>query len=141
MTFTKEWLQQKISEMESRRDDPWLGLDEDDSNTLAALKLALASIEADPAIHRWRRVTVEPYGPYPWHYGDFIGFSQHVEGIEDEYFYSAPPAPLSVPAFKKLAHELVENLVDCDGADHSAVKQYLKWTEKTCRAAMLQGDK
>lgn len=55
--------------------------------------------------------------------------------------YTAPPAPVSVPDFKKLARELVENLVDCDGADDSAVKQYLKWTEKTCRDAMLQGGK
>lgn len=55
--------------------------------------IALASLEAEPAIHRWRRVTVEPYGPYSWHYGDFIGFSKPVDGIEDEYFYSAPPAP------------------------------------------------
>lgn len=53
--------------------------------------------------------------------------------------YTIPPAPVSVPDFKKLARELVENLVDCDGADDSAVKQYLKWTEKTCREAMLQG--
>ncbi|WP_258320238.1 DUF551 domain-containing protein [Enterobacter roggenkampii] len=56
-------------------------------------RIALASLEAEPAIHRWRRVTSEPYGPYPWHYGDFIGFSKPVDGIEDEYFYSAPPAP------------------------------------------------
>ena len=56
-------------------------------------RIALASLEAGPAIHRWRRVTSEPYGPYPWHYGDFIGFSKPVDGIEDEYFYSAPPAP------------------------------------------------
>lgn len=26
-------------------------------------RIALASLEAEPAIHRWRRVTVEPYGP------------------------------------------------------------------------------
>lgn len=58
-------------------------------------RIALASLEAEPAIHRWRRVTSEPYGPYPWHYGDFIGFSKPVDGIEDEYFYSAPPAPVS----------------------------------------------
>lgn len=47
-TITKEWLQQKIADMEARRDDPWLGLDEDESNTLAALRIALASLEADP---------------------------------------------------------------------------------------------
>lgn len=60
---------------------------------LELARIALASIEAEPAIHRWRRVTSEPYGPYPWHYGDFIGFSKPVDGIEDEYFYSAPPEP------------------------------------------------
>lgn len=54
--------------------------------------LPASSTEPEPAIHRWRRVTVEPYGPYPWHYGDFIGFSKPVDGIEDEYYYSAPPA-------------------------------------------------
>ncbi|HID3975345.1 TPA: hypothetical protein ACXE0Z_004841 [Enterobacter cloacae] len=93
-TITKQWLQQKISDMEATRDEIPFGLDDDDSNTLAALHIALASLEAEPAIHRWRRVTVEPYGPYPWHYGNFIGFSKPVEGIEDEYFYSAPPAPV-----------------------------------------------
>ncbi|EMI6681957.1 hypothetical protein V2G77_001781 [Enterobacter kobei] len=91
----KEWLQKKIADMEAARDEIPFGLDEDDSNTLAALRIALASLEAEPAIHRWRRVTYEPYGPYPWHYGDFIGFSKPVDGIEDEYFYSAPPAPVS----------------------------------------------
>ena len=60
---------------------------------LELARIALASLEAGPAIHRWRRVTSEPYGPYPWHYGDFIGFSKPVDGIEDEYFYSAPPEP------------------------------------------------
>lgn len=62
------------------------------------VRIALASLEAEPAIHRWRRVTFEPYGPYPWHYGNFIGFSKPVDGIEDEYYYAAPPAPVSVPA-------------------------------------------
>lgn len=97
-TIPKEWLQQKIADMETARDDIPFGLDEDSSNTLAALRIALASLEAKPAIHRWRRVTSEPYGPYPWHYGDFIGFSKPVDGIEDEYFYFAPPAPAKAKA-------------------------------------------
>jgi hypothetical protein len=45
--MTKQWLQQKIADMEARRDDPWLGLDEDDSNNLEALRIALASLEAE----------------------------------------------------------------------------------------------
>ncbi|EPQ8559318.1 hypothetical protein ACUWUA_004305 [Enterobacter hormaechei] len=47
-TFTKEWLQQKIADMESTRDDIPFGLDEDHSNTLVALRMVLASLEADP---------------------------------------------------------------------------------------------
>ena len=62
-TITKQWLQQKIADMEAARDEIPFGLDEGDSNTLAALRIALASLEAEPAIHRWRRVTSEPYGP------------------------------------------------------------------------------
>ncbi|HCT4829467.1 DUF551 domain-containing protein [Enterobacter hormaechei] len=89
-TITKEWLESQISAIKA------VGIT--DSNTLQAFEIALASLEAEPAIHRWRRVTFEPYGPYPWHYGNFIGFSKPVDGIEDEYYYAAPPAPVSVPA-------------------------------------------
>ncbi|HHH4158324.1 TPA: ead/Ea22-like family protein [Enterobacter cloacae subsp. cloacae] len=46
-TITKEWLQQKIADMEAARDEIPFGLDEDDSNTLAALRIALASLEAE----------------------------------------------------------------------------------------------
>lgn len=91
-TITKERLQWLANI--SGRDD----IDDIDGGEIRELaRIALASLEVEPAIHRWRRVTVEPYGPYPWHYGNFIGFSKPVEGIEDEYFYSAPPSPVSVP--------------------------------------------
>ena len=46
------------------------------------------------------------------------------------------PAPV-VPDFKKLARELVDNLVDCGGLDEGVKEKYLEWVEKTCRAAML----
>ena len=99
-----------------------------DSLLINNARIALASLEAEPAIHRWRRVTSEPYGPYPWHYGDFIGFSKPVDGIEDEYFYTAPPAPVSVPA----AMEMDD---DFDSAfEHGKA---VGWN--ACRAAMLQG--
>ncbi|WP_427026625.1 DUF551 domain-containing protein [Enterobacter asburiae] len=126
--LTKEWLQKAISQNESMRDEIPFGWDEDDINMLEALRIALASLEAEPAIHRWRRVTVEPYGPYPWHYGNFIGFSKPVEGIEDEYYYPAPPAPVSVPA----AMEMDD---DFDSAfEHGKA---IGWN--AYRAAMLQG--
>ncbi|SWL28950.1 DUF550 domain-containing protein [Klebsiella pneumoniae] len=51
----------------------------------------------------------------------------------------AQPAPgvPGVPDFKKLARELVDNLVDCGGLDEGVKEKYLEWAEKTCRAAML----
>lgn len=99
-----------------------------DSLLINNARIALASLEAEPAIHRWRRVTFEPYGPYPWHYGNFIGFSKPVDGIEDEYYYAAPPAPVSVPA----AMEMDD---DFDSAfEHGKA---VGWN--ACRAAMLQG--
>ncbi|GJK71903.1 hypothetical protein TUM17564_39300 [Citrobacter freundii] len=49
-TITKEWLQQKIAEIEATRDDIPFGLDEDDSNTLAALRIALAALTTEPTV-------------------------------------------------------------------------------------------
>lgn len=100
------------------------------------LSIALASLEAEPAIHRWRRVTVEPYGPYPWHYGDFIGFSKPVEGIEDEYFYSAPPALVSMKDHQ--IRELVNELRDI-AIEYHGTQQLRERIARTIREAMLQG--
>lgn len=94
-TFTKEQLIEKLQ----HRISVASGFPESEKAQmdLELARIALASLEAEPAIHRWRRVTAEPYGPYPWHYGNFICFSKPVDGIEDEYYYAAPPAPVSVP--------------------------------------------
>ncbi|WP_227543608.1 DUF551 domain-containing protein [Klebsiella pneumoniae] len=56
---------------------------------LAAFRLA--AMDQKPALHRYRRKAVEPYGPYPWHYEVFVDYPRPVECIEDEYFYAAPP--------------------------------------------------
>ena len=128
-TITRERLQRLIRAIDSENYDEdeivgWVNSDE----ILELARIALASLEAEPAIHRWRRVTFEPYGPYPWHYGNFIGFSKPVDGIEDEYYYAAPPAPVSVPA----AMEMDD---DFDSAfEHGKA---VGWN--ACRAAMLQG--
>ncbi|WOC67717.1 hypothetical protein ORY84_09915 [Klebsiella pneumoniae] len=41
----------------------------------------------------------------------------------------AQPAPV-IPDFKKLARELVVNLVDCGGLDEGVKEKYLEWVEK-----------
>lgn len=55
-------------------------------------RMVLAAMDQKPAIHRYRRKAVEPYGPYPWHYEEFVDLSRPLEDIEDEYYYAAPPA-------------------------------------------------
>lgn len=52
MKLTKSWLQKAISDIETTRDEIPFGLDEDGNNTLSALKLALAGMEAEPVINR-----------------------------------------------------------------------------------------
>ncbi|MFS9648517.1 hypothetical protein [Enterobacter hormaechei] len=144
-TLTKEWLLKTIAELEEERDAVPGAVNEDAAMALAAMKLALASLEAEPAIHRWRRVTVEPYGPYPWHYGTFIGFSKPVEGIEDEYYYSAPPAPVSVldiTALDNLAGEMLNHAMNCErrvAVAYTHCAHRLAEEVRDLRAAMLQG--
>lgn len=46
--LTKEWLQQTIAELEEERDAVPGAVNEDAANALAAMNLALASIEAEP---------------------------------------------------------------------------------------------
>ena len=47
-TIPKKWLQRKIADLESCREDIPFGLDENDHNMLIALKIALTSLEAKP---------------------------------------------------------------------------------------------
>lgn len=87
-TISKQWLQQTISEMEEHRDLFPGDLDDDHGKVLAALRIALASLEAEPR--------------------GYIGAGTPDDGISiltenkllktDIALYTAPPAPVSVPA-------------------------------------------
>ncbi|CZW55044.1 hypothetical protein [Enterobacter kobei] len=102
---------------------------------LELARIALASLEAEPAIHRWRRVTSEPYGPYHWHYGDFIGFSKPVDGIEDEYFYSAPPAPANAePAAWLWSHRKHPSEVSLVRPEDDERAEGAHWSGWSCQA-------
>ena len=102
-TITKEWLQQKIADMEAIRDDIPFGLGEDGTNTLAALRIALASLEAVPV----GEVSEQRDGLVMDGMVDLGGASTHriIKGASKmkrlplgTKFYTAPPAPVSVPA-------------------------------------------
>ncbi|WP_223862584.1 hypothetical protein [Enterobacter ludwigii] len=127
-TIRKEWLQQKIADMEAARDEIPFGLDENDSNTLAAMKLALASLEAEPVAWRYRHHN--GLAPSNWKFVDSEDECNVAPNYQRQALYTAPPAPVSVPA----AMEMDD---DFDSAfEHGKA---VGWN--AYRAAMLQGAK
>lgn len=137
-TITKEWLQQKIADMEAARDEIPFGLGEDDSNTLAALRIALASLEAEPVA--WRHFQKTPTYVGYWILNDY---KPNCSGVEP--LYTAPPAPVSVmdeaqsrELFEKNCMANIErNKWHPDLYAHlPAREQWAAW--EACRAAMLQ---
>ncbi|EHS3653096.1 dATP/dGTP pyrophosphohydrolase domain-containing protein [Escherichia coli] len=68
-TFTKEWLQNTITSIESARDEMPFGLDNDQAHMLTAFKIAFASLEREQIHHehaKWSDSTfgcVGPIGP------------------------------------------------------------------------------
>lgn len=117
--LTKEWLQQTIAELEEERDAVPGAENEDAAMALAAMKLALASLEAKDKIPELRQVI--------YHFRDWNeGFP--IERFKADYVISwmlanyppAQPTAVSVP----------------DGYRLQPFSEY----DAMC-AAMLQGDK
>ncbi|WP_320705337.1 hypothetical protein [Enterobacter cloacae] len=96
-TITKEWLKQKIADMEAARDEIPFGLGEDDSNTLAALRIALASLEAEAVAYLTKSrcmteaITEHSFG------GDTASMHRCAKHSNWIPLFTAPPAPVSVP--------------------------------------------
>lgn len=63
ITLTKEWLQQTIAELEEERDAVPGVVNEDAAMALAAMKLALASLEANGAIANEGTITATQFKP------------------------------------------------------------------------------
>lgn len=131
-TLTKEWLLKTIAELEEERDAVPGIVNEDAAMSLAAMKIALASLEAEAV----GEVIEQQSGMML----DGLVISEkptyrNIKGIHNmkmmplgTQFYTAPPAPVSVPA----AMEMDD---DFDSAfEHGKA---VGWN--ACRAAMLQG--
>ncbi|HFN7592025.1 TPA: hypothetical protein ACHGYI_003489 [Escherichia coli] len=92
--ITKQWLNQKIADVEAARDEIPFGLDEDDSNTLAALRIALESLEAEAVC-----VIDQSNLDYLKSGSDADVWPASRTEMGDVLLYrSATPAPVSVPA-------------------------------------------
>ena len=129
-TITKEWLQQKIAGMEATRDEIPFGLGEDGTNTLAALRIALESLEAEAVAEVCEGFTLRyiGHGPAPKsgvHIGDRL--------------FTAPPAPVSVPdeGLLHMAASAIEDLLS--SKDRSGAGVWADVPSRLRRAAMLQG--
>lgn len=131
-TLTKEWLLTTIAELEEERDATPGAVNEDAVMALEAMKLALASLEGEPSYFVNRVKHSDAYGEdvelRTYCYELDALKSKDDFGGEIVPVYTAPPAPVSVPA----AMEMDD---DFDSAfEHGKA---VGWN--ACRAAMLQG--
>ena len=130
-TSTREWLQQAINDYESIRDELPFGLDDYQGNILAALRIALASLEAEPI-------------------GAFHIAEQQVDGTSDYIkdgewpidngiieVYAAPPVPVVPAALPENDDEDGHDIDYLEPSEVYALGRTAGWN--ACRAAMLQG--
>ncbi|WP_089584590.1 hypothetical protein [Escherichia coli] len=131
-TITREWLQQAINDYESVRDELPFGLDDYQGNILAALRIALASLEAEPI-------------------GAFHIAEQQVDGTSDyikdgEWLidngiievYAAPPVPVVPAALPENDDEDGHDIDYLEPSEVYALGRTAGWN--ACRAAMLQAE-
>lgn len=126
ITLTKEWLLKTIAELEEDRDAVPGTVNEDAAMALAAMKLALASLDAEPVGFIARHKETGKFGSYLHPKADWFK--------NDDYevlsAYTAPPAPVSVPD--------AMTPKQASRAYCGEVRGYRDgWN--ACRAAMLQG--
>ncbi|CZY60184.1 hypothetical protein [Enterobacter hormaechei] len=117
-TTLNEWLQKTIAELEEERDATPGAVNEDATMVLEAMKIALASLEAEAVALRDERSGSGGISKKP-------GFNDLPHGTP---LYAAPPAPVSVP-----------DAMDGQGGVCCEVSYADGWN--SCRAAMLQGGK
>ncbi|EPC5049117.1 hypothetical protein ACRZYQ_004545 [Enterobacter hormaechei] len=137
----KQWLQQKIADMEATRDDIPFGLGEDGTNTLAALRIALASLEADASGRNPVLAYADSYRDMAKQGVESIPVWSVITDLERNIapLYTTPPAPVSVPDEINVLQ--AANLVLTLGVLDNGIPTVAMKVWNACRAAMLQGGK
>ncbi|HFL5371843.1 TPA: DUF551 domain-containing protein [Escherichia coli] len=122
-TITREWLQQAINDYESVRDELPFGLDDYQGNILAAMRIALASLEAEPVA--WKTTFTQighECNTYTVTYFDKAEAERwvHIHNITGEFraevvpFYTAPPVSIVQLPFEQWLEQQREKIeVDC----------------------------
>ncbi|HBB1269294.1 TPA: hypothetical protein J8692_000185 [Escherichia coli] len=136
-TITREWLQQAINDYESVRDELPFGLDDYQGNILAALRIALASLEAEPVAWKVTFTQIDrEYNTFTAMYSDKAEAERWVRlhkvgdfRAEITPLYAAPPAMVVPDEMDLLTCHL-------DGVTETYADGW-----NACRAAMLKGDK
>ncbi|EPC4592955.1 hypothetical protein ACSB4A_002438 [Enterobacter hormaechei] len=134
-TTLKEWLVKTIAELEEERDSMPGVVNVDADMALAAMKLALASLEAKPVVFRSKLKPPSAIGSENWDYTDHRQPDAfELESCVIERLYTAPPAPVSVPdvvSWEDVPEEITEDDIALASAWAHGFNQ--------CRTAMLQG--
>ncbi|HHN8596189.1 hypothetical protein [Enterobacter hormaechei] len=145
MTLTKEWLLKTIAELEEERDAVPGAINEDAAKAVAAMKLALASLEAEPVAYMYKdNLHADARFSLHTRFGNWSQEDINEYEITEIPLYTAPPAPVSESepmkmygigsVFKPKILSGVE--VNCDNCAH--YQPYVCHGEG-CPAAMLQG--
>ncbi|HHE4912517.1 TPA: hypothetical protein ACPEUG_002741 [Enterobacter hormaechei] len=126
--LTKEWLLKTIAELEEERDAVPGAVNEDAAMALAAMKLAMASLEVEAVA--W--IVHARTGDQLTTDGGYVANAEGILGLHSTPLYTAPPAPV-VPDEKPVPNPLKMYAVDAV----AAIAEVRGWN--ACRAAMLQG--
>nr|WP_230857803.1 hypothetical protein [Enterobacter mori] len=133
-TALKEWLKHTIAELEEERDAVHGVVNEDATNALAAMKIALASLKADDSGRNPVQAYADSYRDMAKQGVESIPVWSVITDLERNIapLFTAPPAPVSVPTFD-------EWLEIRGNKPLGWVKDAMRESYDACRAAMLQG--
>ena len=134
ITLTKEWLLTTIAELEEERDAVPGAVNEDALMALAAMNIALASLEAESVAFRSKLKPPSSIGSEHWDYTDHRQPDAfELESCVIERLFTEPPAPVAVP--DELSREdYKRRFMEEDNFDDT-----FRGGWNACRAAMLHG--
>ncbi|HGU1935467.1 TPA: DUF551 domain-containing protein [Escherichia coli] len=136
-TLTREWLQQAINDYESVRDELPFGLDDYQGNILAALRIALASLEAEPVAWKVTFTQIDrEYNTFTGMYSDKAEVERWVRLHKACNFraditplYTAKPVPVTPDDWISCSERMPKGYADVLVTDGEHVE--VKWWDES----------